>query len=399
MAEFWGFDQVDVKGLIFTSYNSLDWKRVEPIVLELRKLGVPMWYDYGLKAGTDAWGTQITRHIKKASAVILFVTRGIFERDNSYVIEEFREAEMFDIPIVPVFLDNITEKSFCRMIDDKYVRYVNFLNDLQGLAYPLDDDARETAAKIKGILDRSDDIEYTPEPWADTQTEMERLEEQARLAAEHHAKKESARQNAGERAEAQADLNVKVGSRVRFGCYPQGTNDPEPLMWRVLDIIGGKALMITEELIDCQKYNDTRKGVTWETCTLRKWLSDDFLRAAFSPGEQEKITAVSNQNPDNASYGTNGGNPTEDRVFCLNIDEAKRYFGSDVDRLARPTAYARKNGAYVSDDNGCGWWWLRSPGIDGNNAAIVLTGGGVYEYGNYVGSVVGCVRPVILVSL
>lgn len=97
MAEFWGFDQIDRKGLVFTSYNSLDWRRVAPIALEMRKLGVPVWYDYGLEAGTDAWRTQISIHsihIEKASTLVIFVTKGIFERENSYVIKEYREANI-----------------------------------------------------------------------------------------------------------------------------------------------------------------------------------------------------------------------------------------------------------------------------------------------------------------
>lgn len=36
---------------------------------------------------------------------------------------------------------------------------------------------------------------------------------------------------------------VRVGSRVQFGSYPQSTKAPEPIMWRVLDITDGKALM------------------------------------------------------------------------------------------------------------------------------------------------------------
>ena len=47
MANFWGFDPINIDGLVFASYNSHDWKRVKNIALELRKLGVP--------ASKNAW--------------------------------------------------------------------------------------------------------------------------------------------------------------------------------------------------------------------------------------------------------------------------------------------------------------------------------------------------------
>lgn len=54
------------------------------------------------------------------------------------------------------------------------------------------------------------------------------------------------------------------------------------------------------------------------------------------------------------------GNNTMDHIFCLSINEAEHYFGSDNERQCNPTAFARKQGAYVYND--CCFWWLRSPG-------------------------------------
>ena len=400
MAEFWGFDPYGEKGLIFVSYNSLDWERVAPIALELRKLGVPLWYDYGLKAGTDAWGAQISTHIEKASAVIIFATKGIFERENSYVIEEYKEAVKLDIPVVPVFLDNVAEKGFFRKIDVKYRRFVNFWEELQGVGYSAGATVKSTAQTVKLRLDRSDEIKYKFLPWVDTQAEMRRKAEEAKAKAEREAQAEKARQAAEEKARAQAKPTVRVGSRVQFGSYPQSTNSPEPIMWRVLDVINGKALMISEDLLDCKQYDESYTDVTWETCTLRKWLNGGFLRTAFSVDEQKRMSAVRLTNPDNPSFGTKGGNSTEDKVFCLSIDQAKKiYFSGDDDRKAKPTAYARKNGAYVDSDWSTGRWWLRSPGLDDGSAADVNTVGGIVDYGDRVFIVGICVRPVVLASL
>ncbi|MDR0474164.1 MAG: DUF6273 domain-containing protein, partial [Treponema sp.] len=60
----------------------------------------------------------------------------------------------------------------------------------------------------------------------------------------------------------------KINSIIRFGGYT----------WRVLDVQGGEALIITEEVIEQRKYNNVYKDVSWETCDLRKYLNGGFLR-------------------------------------------------------------------------------------------------------------------------
>ena len=137
--------------------------------------------------------------------------------------------------------------------------------------------------------------------------------------------------------------NLRVGDIIPFGKYPQGANgEVQPLMWRVLAVEGCRALLITDDLIDAVPYNKKEKNVTWETCTLRKWVNNDFLRTAFSSDEQAQIATVTHQNPDNPFYDTKGGKPTEDRLFALSIGEAGKFFRSDDDRMAAPTAYAKK---------------------------------------------------------
>ena len=113
---------------------------------------------------------------------------------------------------------------------------------------------------------------------------------------------------------------------------------------------------------------------------------NDFISKAFSSSQQAQIVTVTNQNPDNPKNGTKGGNATQDRIFALSIDEVKKYFRDDKDRMAALTEYAKKQGMYIFDDlaakdNGwkitlptgekTGWWWLRSPGGDSSRAAGV----------------------------
>lgn len=56
--------------------------------------------------------------------------------------------------------------------------------------------------------------------------------------------------------------NVKVGDAVYFGKYEQDgkkSNGAERLTWRVLDKKEGKALILTEYLIDMKPYNKKRQ--------------------------------------------------------------------------------------------------------------------------------------------
>lgn len=376
VAEFWGFAPCEGSSF-FASYNSLDWQRIAPIARGLMSMGYPVWYDMGLQAGTKKWREQISLHIDSAYAVILFVTNGIFAREESYVINEYEEAKGIGKVIIPVFLDSIELYN----VMPKYRSYVSEWKQLQCVMCH-GEDAAATAGLIAGIINRSG-IRYS-------------------AAAPNTATQQRAYiPTAGAYIPPSpvAPSRVSIGSRVAFGSYPQSSNTPEPIMWRVLDIIDGKALMISESLLDCKKYNEIYENVTWETCTLRRWLNGEFMSMAFSTEERTKLCRARINNSDNSMYGIKGGNPTEDYVFCLSIDEAKKYFGGNEDRKAKPTAFARQNGCRVSSDYGTCRWWLRSPGRDSLEAARILADGSVSLLGYYVLDGDLGVRPVVLARL
>ena len=155
----------------------------------------------------------------------------------------------------------------------------------------------------------------------------------------------------------QLSANLRVKDIVTFGTFAG-----EPLIWRVLAVRDGRALLITRQVIDAQPYDTRYTGTTWEGCSLRAWLNGEFAAKAFSPAEQQRILGMRVENPFNAPYGTSGGEPTRDFIFCLSLDEARRYFASDDDRKAPPTPYAEQRGVAVYRSGAA--WWLRSPGDD-----------------------------------
>lgn len=195
--------------------------------------------------------------------------------------------------------------------------------------------------------------------------------------------------------------SVNVGDTYRFGSYEQDnnkSNGQEDIEWLVLAKEGTKILVISKEALDCKPYNTSYTDVTWETCTLRKWLNNDFINAAFSADERTMIPTVTVSADKNPDYSTNPGNATQDQVFLLSITEVNKYFSSDSARQCKPTDYAVANGAWESDSGNC-WWWLRSPGYDQGGAAGVYSDGDVSERGHFVDHGGSAVRPALWIDL
>lgn len=205
--------------------------------------------------------------------------------------------------------------------------------------------------------------------------------------------------------------NAAVGDKITFGTYEQDndtSNGAEDIEWLVLAKENNKILVISDKALDCQPYNEKSEAISWKLCSLRQWLNDSFLNAAFS--EEEKVliqnTAVSaDKNP---KYSTNPGNATTDKVFLLSINEVEKYFeaGKYIIYKAKsctPTAYAKALGAYTStkgDTVTCSWW-LRTPGYIQDYAASVDIEGSVIFAGHQVSNAIifVCVRPALWISI
>lgn len=94
MSTYLGFQPTQRPGYFFVSYNTEDAGRITPIVTTLVREDVPLWYDYGIEYG-EKWAPQITDKLSKAQGVILFFTKGILAKENSYVRKEYRMAKEF----------------------------------------------------------------------------------------------------------------------------------------------------------------------------------------------------------------------------------------------------------------------------------------------------------------
>ena len=201
----------------------------------------------------------------------------------------------------------------------------------------------------------------------------------------------------------------------------------ERIRWKVLNTDGSKAFLVAVNGLDCQEYNEEYADVTWETCSMRKWLNGydgfadydrkegtsftarNFMDTAFEKKEQGAILQTTLKNADNPDYGTAGGNSTNDKVFLLSLEDVQNdrygYFDRASFRWVKTTDYGRAVGADTNTggDNaeykGNTYWWLRTAGSTSSLAAIVYDNGYVYSYGNIVYNLNFAVVPALYLNL
>lgn len=182
---------------------------------------------------------------------------------------------------------------------------------------------------------------------------------------------------------------VVIWDCVWFGNYWQSSSDTngekEPIKWRILSIEDNKALLLSEKILDWGVYHNVYEDITWERCTLRSWLKDDFYNNAFNDAEKSSIksTELTTLNGPFATESTT----TTDTVFLPTIEDCSNpdygfdetyiissnlpfYCAQDPGRCTKPTLFAINQGVKGHDpleDSGSvsyagnADWWLRAP--------------------------------------
>ena len=190
---------------------------------------------------------------------------------------------------------------------------------------------------------------------------------------------------------------AKKGDYIYFGEYEQDndtSNGKEDIEWLVLKEVGNSILVVSKYGLESMPYNTTGVDVTWETCTLRKWLNETFVNDAFSAEEQSKIEITNVSADKNPNYNTNPGSATQDKVFLLSTNSFDTEYGK-----CAASKYAKEHGAYTfgaytteSGELTC-QWWLRTPGIFQRAAACVYCDGSIKD--RTVDRDDICVRPAM----
>jgi hypothetical protein len=144
--------------------------------------------------------------------------------------------------------------------------------------------------------------------------------------------------------------------------------------WRVLDVQDGKALILSDLILDNRSFQKMASGSNeWVESPLRTYLNGNFYNKTFSKSEKKRIVSTTLVNNINPEYSTSFGTDTKDKVFLLSAEEVARYFGDDDARIAyadrrTPTMlHSPINSLEVNPYKGVyqhystWFWWLRTP--------------------------------------
>lgn len=162
---------------------------------------------------------------------------------------------------------------------------------------------------------------------------------------------------------------AKKGQEIEFG----------ELQWLVLEKTDTAICLAKYEAMNKTPFHNQAEEVTWETCSLRRYLNNEFLNKNFSEQEKTAILDTDVTIGENATYATKSGNTTKDKVFIMNEAEAKKY--------KKVLKEKRKN------------MRLRTPGRDLTSTTYIASQGTVIDYGFPVEKRDVCIRPVIWVRL
>ena len=219
------------------------------------------------------------------------------------------------------------------------------------------------------------------------------------------------------------DLSEENGSkRARYFAI-------EPLIWRVLEVRDGTALLLSDAAVECEPFQADLQDVSWENCTLRSWLNgygtsanasandysgsgESFLDMAFSAKEQEAILETPVRNEANYYFGMESGEKTDDRIFLLAESEIFIYDSAQIHGFSRrdevadrakqfqPTDYAIRKGIWY-EQNGSGnvFWITRTTGYTHSNVVYVDESGYMYNRGILVTCKDAAVIPALVLDL
>ena len=185
----------------------------------------------------------------------------------------------------------------------------------------------------------------------------------------------------------------------------------EVIKWNILKEDNGKALLLSDLIIDCHDFyalfntdkTEHNNGIgydnNYELSNVRKWLNNDFYNTAFKEIEKALIeeievdNSVSSTDLNAREYTCNN---TNDKVFLLSLTELMTLVDMDS-RTACVTDYAKVEGVYTEGTN-YGYWRLRSPDSCGSTYVWTAMSDGIVRGGTVYTTSFG-ERPALWIKL
>lgn len=194
---------------------------------------------------------------------------------------------------------------------------------------------------------------------------------------------------------------IRVGSVLTFGATDQDNNPDngaEAIQWRVLELSGRDALVISEKIIAAQPFSNANSSV-WGDSPIREWLNTEFLNTTFTQAEIRQIQYVTHQDDDQ-----NHKRNVEDQVFLLNVEEVLQYLPRREDQATGPTDTVTAFMMEKQRRDVKGWWLRRTPKFDNSDQTVTGFWSGFMVgvrgdiIGNFVANYDG-VRPTLQIRL
>lgn len=163
-------------------------------------------------------------------------------------------------------------------------------------------------------------------------------------------------------------FELEVGDIITMGKY-----EDEDIEWEVMHrnfVIGEDKVIVELQstcAIECLPFNEDGES-SWEDCTLREWLNNDFFEEAFTKSEKKSIIDTS------YSMYTGDARWLTDKVF---LPEYLKYRMNPQDATCEPTDHTEDLG--IQMENGSCKFWTR-------DVNLMRSAGG----GTAVGSFVMC---------
>jgi len=203
---------------------------------------------------------------------------------------------------------------------------------------------------------------------------------------------------------------VYIGDIIQFGQFD----------WRVLEIrADGTALIITEDVIEMNLFNDSQEAVSWEYSYIRYYLNTTFLNS-FTPSERERISPQTQHSSSRSNVGSifYDRNPRwihSEYVFLLSVEEVVAFFDNDISTANRgagfmfPLSYivvdreiddditvTDKVSRRVGQEQ---WWWLRTTNLKGSPAYVNANGTISLSSAQRSSNSIGGIRPALWITL
>ena len=194
---------------------------------------------------------------------------------------------------------------------------------------------------------------------------------------------------------------VMPGNIVPFGRFPIKSTSPEPIPWRVIETdMSSSTLISVYGLYYIRFYPGFNWDTRWERSIPRQWLNNEFLAAAFTAQEREKLlhTQVCEHRSDASSFSIHS---CYDYVWLPSQKELEEWFPDGDDGIYiydTPFAIAQSKavGARKNRDSNHSYYWTRTTDLSGH---VMFYCGNTPLRGSNLEDDIYAVRPVIRVDL